>query len=79
MDLKATFDSVNRVKLIESMRKSKVKGLVKRCGDVLRKTSFRVKIEKELGKEFWTGREVRQGCPLSPMLFNLLIADLEMN
>lgn len=27
--------------------------------------------------DFWTGREVKQGCSLSPGLFNLLTADLE--
>jgi len=29
------------------------------------------------GKGFWVAREVRQDCPLSPLLFNILIVDLE--
>lgn len=30
-----------------------------------------------MGEKFWTVREIRQGCSLSPLFFNILIADLE--
>lgn len=29
------------------------------------------------GEGFWTAKEMRQRCPLSPLLLNLLMADLE--
>lgn len=36
-----------------------------------------VKIEEKVEKKFWTEKGVRQECPLNPMLFNLLIADIQ--
>lgn len=30
-----------------------------------------------MGEEFWTVRRIRQGYSLSPLFFNILIADLE--
>lgn len=42
---------------------------------MLRETRNRVRIGEERSEQFWTGRGVKQGCPLSSSLFNLLMAD----
>lgn len=56
-------------------RKGIRKGLVRRMEEVLRETRSRA--DGEIGEDFWTARRVRQECPLSLLLFNILIADLE--
>lgn len=78
VDLRAAFDSVDKSKLLGAMRERGMKEeLVRRCEDILGKTCFRIRVGEELEEEFWTGREVRQGYSLNPLLFNLLVADLE--
>ena len=52
-------------------------GLVEMCEEVLNETVCRVRVGEEEGKVFWTARGVRQGCPLSPSMFTLLLADLD--
>lgn len=78
VDMKAAFDTVDRRILYKAMEERGIReGLIDRVRDVFRETKSRVKVGGKLGENFWTARGVRQGCPLSPMLFNILIADLE--
>lgn len=78
VNLKAAFDSVDRGVLIGMMRKKEIReGLIEKVKKVLNKTKNRVRMSGKLGKGFWTARRVRQGCPLSPLLFNILLADIE--
>lgn len=51
--------------------------MVRRCKEVLRETSNRVRIGEREGEIFWIVKEVRQGCPLSSSLFILLLADID--
>lgn len=78
MYLKVAFNWVNRKVLIKAMRRKGIKeDLVKRVEETLRETWSRVKAGGEMGKEFWTARWVRQECSLRPLLFSILIADIE--
>lgn len=45
---------------------------------VIRETKSRMRIGKEIGESFWTARGMRQGCPLSLILFNILMAEEQM-
>lgn len=78
VDLKAAFDSVDRGLLTKTIRRRGVrKDLVKRCEEALRETVNRVQVGEKEGEKFWTVREVRQKCPLSPCLFTLMLADVD--
>lgn len=78
LDLRAAFDLVDRRQISETMRKKGLKkGLVRRCEEVMRETVSRVRMGETCGERFWTVRGIGQGCPLSPSLFTLLLADVK--
>lgn len=68
---------VNRKVLLMVIRERGVREGLMRRWDLYRESRNRVRAGRKIGKGFWTERGVRQECPLSPILFNMIMADLE--
>lgn len=78
VDFKAAFDSVDRKKMWEQLRKKGIsEELIQRTEEIYIKPKSVVRVNGEESREFHTTKGLRQGCPLSPLLFILYIADLE--
>ncbi|CAH8442066.1 unnamed protein product [Schistosoma haematobium] len=74
LDLKAAFDSVDRKILCQCLS---LKGVPQKYINLVKalysNTTSRVRAYGELSSTFATSSGVRQGCPLSPFLFNFII------
>lgn len=78
IDIKAAFDSVNRAKLMKKLEDIGLKGRFLRfIANSYKQTICRIKVNGSTSEDFFTSRGVRQGCPLSPLLFNIYIENLD--
>ena len=77
VDFRKAFDSVWRMGLFHKLLTSGIEpGLVKLIKDMYDKSSQMLKLGNRVSRKFMTHRGVKQGCILSPKLFNLFINDL---
>ena len=76
--MKAAFDRLKREKIWERLRKKGVnRKLMERIRSLFNGITAKVEVGGEVIDEFGIREGVRQGCPLSPALFNIAMADLE--
>ena len=77
VDFKKAFDSVWRVGLFYKLIKYGMDlGFIKLIKNMYDKTSQSLKIDNEVTRTFRTYKGVKQGCILSPRLFNIFLNDL---
>lgn len=77
VDLRAAFDSVDRRIMGKRLKEGVSRRLRERIMEIYEETRSVVKIDRSYGEKFWTTKGVRQGCLLSPLLFNVMIDDIE--
>ncbi|CAH8584158.1 unnamed protein product [Dicrocoelium dendriticum] len=74
LDFKSAFDSVDRSVLFEILAQN---GVPTKYVNIFRalysNTTDRVRVYSDLSDRFPTTSGVRQGCPISPFLFNFIV------
>ena len=74
LDLKDAFESVPHPVLFEMLGRAGLNGkTLQIIEDIYRSTSYHVRTNGGLTEPIPAARGVEQGCPLSPILFNLVI------
>ena len=77
VDYEKAFDRVDWKKLIRALRRIGIDWRERRLiGNLYMGQKIRIRIEGEYSEPGLIGRGVRQGCPLSPVLFNIYIEEL---
>jgi len=77
VDYEKAFDRVDWKKLMKALRRIGIDWRDRRLiGNLYMGQNVRIRIEGEYSEPGLIGRGVRQGCPLSPLLFNIYIEEL---
>jgi hypothetical protein len=77
IDISKAYDSLSRpVIFAELHRKGCPQPMITFLQRLYADTTCTVKLQNQLGSPFPVNCGVRQGCPLSPLLFNIVLADL---
>ena len=77
IDFKKAYDTVDRRLLFNRLRQVGVSGLFYRnIAEMYRNTKYSIKTSRGCLEPILSNLGLRQGCPLSPMLFNLFIDDI---
>ncbi|MGL5231889.1 MAG: reverse transcriptase domain-containing protein, partial [Fusobacteriaceae bacterium] len=77
LDLKAAFDSVSRMALWDCLKRNGVPiKYVNLMKSLYSNSESRVRVYGKVSESFKTSSGVRQGCPISPFLFNFIMDDI---
>ena len=77
IDFKKAYDTVNRYKLIDRLKHLGINGIF--LGNIIgmySKVDYKIKLKNGYTRPLSSNLGLKQGCPLSPMLFNLYIDDI---
>ena len=78
IDFKKAYDTVNRDLLLKRLKSLGINGIFMRnIASMYTKTAYSVKLKTGHSTNIQSNLGLKQGCPLSPMLFNLYIDDIE--
>lgn len=78
IDFKKAYDTVNRDLLLQRLKHLGINGIfLKNIESMYEKTMYSIKINKGYLDAIDSNLGLKQGCPLSPMLFNLYIDDID--
>ena len=78
IDFKKAYDSVDRGKLFRRLQSIGINGIfLKNIKAMYETISYKIKLRDGYLDPISSNLGLKQGCPLSPMLFNMYIDDVE--